>query len=158
MKLEPVVSPNLPEWIKDHLTRYIESDGEDGYWWDPAVSIGRPDLNKVPILLLTTVGRKSGKITTVPLIFGKSGESYVVLGTKGGSPTHPAWYLNLLANPEVGLQVKAVRCLARARRAEGKEREALWKMMTGFWPLYEKQVEATDREIPVVVLDPVRRS
>jgi len=156
MKLAPVVSSTLPDWIRDHLTRYIDSNGEDGYWWDPGVSIGRPDLNKVPTLLLTTVGRKSGKHYTAPLIFGRSGDSYVVVGTKGGSPEHPAWYLNLLANPEAGLQVKADRFLARARRAEGEEREKLWEMMTSFWPLYEVQVTQTEREIPIVVLDPAR--
>ena len=156
MKLEPVISPNLPEWIRDHLTRYIDTNGEDGYWWDPGASIGRPDLNKVPTLLLTTIGRKSGKCYTTPLIFGRSGDSYVVLGTRGGSPEHPAWYLNLLANPEAGLQVKADRFVARARRAEGGEREMLWKMMSDFWPLYDVHLEQTDRVIPVVVLEPIK--
>lgn len=155
MTFEPVVSPNLPAWIREHLTRYIETNGEDGYWWDPARYVGRTDVGKVPTLLLTTIGRKSGKLTTIPLIFGQDGSNFIIIGSKGGAPVHPAWYLNMLANPEAGVQVKADRFKVRARVAEGEERERLWKMMTSFWPVYDEYLSKTDRTIPVVVLEPI---
>src|SRR5579859_1630109 len=101
---EPNKSPDLPDWIKNHISRYVATDGADGYLWDASIGGGK---GMVPTLLLTTVGRKSGRVLTLPLIFGRSGSNYVVVASKGGAPAHPAWYLNLQANPEVQVQVKA---------------------------------------------------
>jgi len=156
MKTAPVVSPSLPDWIKDHLTRYIESNGEDGYWWDPATSVGRTDVGKVPTLLLTTLGRKSGNPVTIPLIFGQDGDNFIIIGSRGGAPEHPAWYLNLLVNPEAGIQVKADRFSVRARTAEGEERERIWQLMNTVWPPYDEYQTKTERRIPVVILEPQR--
>ena len=100
-------------------------------------------------------GRKSGETLTLPLIYGKAGKDHVVIASKGGAPAHPAWYLNLAAQPEVGVQVKADRFTARARTATGAERAALWQMMVGVYHPYEKYQAATEREIPVVVLERV---
>ena len=154
MTIEPVVSPTLPGWIRDHLTRYLETNGEDGYWWDPATSVGRTDVGKMPTLLLTTIGRKSGNPITLPLIFGQDGKNFIIVGSKGGAPEHPAWYLNLLANPHAAVQVKADRYQVRARVAEGEERERLWKFMNSIWHPYDEYQSKTGRKIPVVVLEP----
>ena len=106
----------------------------------------------VPTLLLTTVGRKSGRALTLPLIFGRSGPNYVIVASKGGAPAHPAWYLNLQANPEVQVQVKAEKFTARAHTAEAAERAALWPKMVEIYGPYAQYQTKTDRQIPVVVL------
>ncbi|MGO9993574.1 MAG: nitroreductase family deazaflavin-dependent oxidoreductase [Steroidobacteraceae bacterium] len=146
---EPNKSSDLPDWIKDHLARYLATNGEDGYLWDASLGGG---TGLVPTLLLTTVGRKSGRVLTLPLIFGRSGADYVVVASKGGAPTHPAWYLNLQANPEVKVQVKAEKFTARAHTADGAERAALWPKMIEIYGPYAQYQAKTDRQIPVVVL------
>jgi deazaflavin-dependent oxidoreductase (nitroreductase family) len=142
-------SGKLPGWIKDHLSRYLASNGEDGYLWDASLGGGK---GMVPTLLLTTVGRKSGQALTLPLIFGRSGSDYVVVASKGGAPTHPAWYLNLQSNPEVQVQVKADKFTARAHTADQAERAALWPKMVEIYGPYADYQKKTDRQIPVVVL------
>lgn len=139
----------LPAFIQDHLNRYLATNGEDGYLWDSSVGGGK---GLVPTLLLTTVGRKSGRQLQLPLIFGQSGQDYVVVASKGGAPTHPAWYLNLEANPDVQVQVKADKFAARAHTANAEERARLWPMMVSIFPPYEDYQKKTDRQIPVVVL------
>jgi len=146
---EPNKSQELPTWIADHLKRYLATNGEDGYLWDASLGGGK---GMVPTLLLTTVGRKSGKTMTLPLIFGRFGTDYVVVASKGGAPTHPAWYLNLHANPEVHVQVKTDKFKARAYTAEGAERAALWPKMVEIYGPYALYQTKTDRQIPVVVL------
>jgi proline iminopeptidase len=147
---EPAESSQLPDWIQDHLKRYIASGGADGYLWDASLGGGK---GMIATLLLTTVGRKSGREVTMPLIFGQSGGHYVVVASKGGAPAHPAWYLNLEANPAVRVQVKADKFSARARTAQGPERDALWKKMVAIYAPYELYQTKTDRQIPVVVLE-----
>jgi proline iminopeptidase len=149
---EPNKSSDLPDWIKNHLSRYLATNGEDGYFWDASIGGGK---GLVPTLLLTTVGRKSGKPLTLPLIFGRAGHDYVIVASKGGAPAHPAWYLNLEANPEVEVQVKAEKLTARAHTAQGAERAALWAKMVEIYGPYAQYQTKTDRQIPVVVLKPV---
>jgi deazaflavin-dependent oxidoreductase (nitroreductase family) len=132
----------LPDWIADHLRRYLATDGADGHLW-----------NGVPTLLLTTKGRTSGEPLLLPLIYGRDGDRYVVVASKGGAPQHPAWYLNLQAEPRVKLQVAAERFDARARTATAAERPALWRTMAKIWPAYDEYQTKTSREIPVVVLE-----
>ena len=148
-----VLRPDQPNWAADHLRRYLQSDGEDGYFVDFRL-VGGPELT--PTLLLTTTGRRSGKAQTLPLIFGQSGDNFVIIASKGGAPEHPAWYLNLQEQPEVMLQIKATRLRARARTAQGDERTQLWATMVAIYPLYTKYQARTAREIPLVVLEPVR--
>jgi deazaflavin-dependent oxidoreductase (nitroreductase family) len=131
------------------MSRYIATNGEDGYLWDASLGGGK---GMVATLLLTTTGRKSGKALTLPLIFGRSGADYVVVASKGGAPAHPAWYLNLEANSLVQVQVKADKFAARAHTADARERAALWPMMVEIYGPYEHYQAKTDREIPVVVL------
>jgi deazaflavin-dependent oxidoreductase (nitroreductase family) len=132
----------LPAWIADHLRRYQASDGADGHIW-----------NGVPCLLLTTTGRKSGKLLTLPLIYGRDGDRVVIVASRGGAPDHPAWYKNLAAQPRVRLQVAAEKFAATARTAAGEERARLWGLMTKIWPAYDEYQAKTTREIPVVVLE-----
>ena len=128
---------------QEHVRRYRETDGEEGYIWKEGSTI----------LLLTTTGRVSGQETTTPLIFGFDGDNPVIVASQGGAPKHPGWYRNLRKNPEVGVQIKDERFRARAREAEGEERERLWRMMNGIWRHYDAYQERTDRRIPLVVLE-----
>jgi deazaflavin-dependent oxidoreductase (nitroreductase family) len=128
---------------QEHVQRYRETDGEVGYLW-----------NGVPILLLTTTGRKSGEARTTPLIFARDGADYLVVASQGGAPTHPNWYLNLLEQPGAEIQVKAERIAVTGRAATAEERPRLWDVVRGPWPNYDVYQERTDREIPVVVLTP----
>ena len=146
------ISPKLPAWIREHLARYIASDGADGYLWDASLGGGE---GMVATLLLTTTGRKSGEPLTLPLIFCKTEHGYAVIASKGGAPAHPAWYLNLQDDPRVHVQVKAEKFEARARTADPQERAALWQKMVEIYPPYDKYQAATSREIPVVILEPV---
>jgi deazaflavin-dependent oxidoreductase (nitroreductase family) len=145
--------PNFSEipWIAEHIKLY-ETDPEKARMWD-STPLGGPGL--LPTLLLTTTGRKSGQPRSLPLIYGEVGDSWVVIASKGGMPTHPSWYLNLEAKPECALKVGAKAVSARARVAEGKEREQLWAMMVAIYPPYVGYQKATERVIPVVVLDPI---
>lgn len=140
---------NLPAWIQDHLSRYVATGGKDGYLWDATLGGGK---GLVPTLLLTTTGRKSGKALTMPLIFGRHGEDYVIVASKGGAPNHPAWYLNLAANPAVTLQVKDEVFAARARTANAAERAKLWPEMVAIYGPFELYQQKTPREIPIAIL------
>lgn len=145
--------PNFSEipWIAEHIELY-QTDPERAHLWD-STPVGGPGV--LPTLLLTTTGRKSGEPRSLPLIYAAVDDSYVVMASKGGMPNHPVWYLNLEARPECELRVGARRVSARARTAEGDERERLWKRMAEIYPPYLDYQKATERTIPVVVLDPV---
>lgn len=142
---------DLPKWIADHLQRYLDTDGADGHMWDSA-PVGGP--GPIPTLLLTTTGRRSGKPIVMPLIYGEAGGNYVVVASKGGAPTHPGWYLNLSAHSNVEVQILSKRFRATARTAGGAERAELWQQMATIYPPYNDYQAKTDREIPVVVLEP----
>ena len=108
------LAPNLPEWMVEHANRYIASGGADGHLYHMSQP-GRPEIT-VPSLLLTTTGRKSGEKYVFPLFYGDTGDgSYIIVASKGGAPKHPQWYLNLVAHPEVEVQVGTKRIAARAR-------------------------------------------
>ena len=142
----------LPDWIREHLRRYRESNGADGHLWDSKFA-GGP--GPVPTLLLTTTGRKSKRALTLPLIYGKTAKGYAIVASKGGAPAHPAWFLNLRDDPTVEVQVVADKFRARARIASGAERADLWKQMAAIYPPYDDYQRRTNREIPVVVLEPI---
>jgi len=137
-------APDLSLFGEEHVRRYQETNGEIGYEW-----------NGVPILLLTTTGRKTGESRTAPLIFGRDGERYIVVASKGGMPEHPLWYRNLVEHPTVKVQIKDEHFTARARTAEGDERERDWDLMAAQWPNYNVYTQRTTRVIPVVVLERV---
>ena len=137
-------------WIAEHIALY-RSDPEKAHMWDSGAAGGSGPL---PTLLLTTTGRKSGEPRALPLIYGNLDDSYVIIASKGGMPNHPIWFLNLEAKPECDLMVGAKAVSARARIVSGEEREKIWKMMAEIYPPYLEYQERTEREIPVVVLDP----
>jgi len=128
---------------QEHVDRYRATGGEEGHDWRGA-----------SVLLLTTTGRKSGEKRTTPLIYGRSGENYMIIASKGGADEPPAWYRNLSEDPDVELQVKDQVLKARARDAGPEEKPELWKAMTEQWPDYDDYQAKTEREIPVVVLEP----
>ncbi len=128
---------------EEHVRSYRETDGELGHDWREGSSV----------LLLTTTGAKSGERRTTPLIYGRHGEDYLLVASKGGAPEHPSWYVNLLEHPDVEVQVLGDRFAARARTATPEERPEMWRTMVGEWEHYDEYQTKTDREIPVVVLE-----
>jgi proline iminopeptidase len=130
---------------EEHVRRYVETDGEEGHIWREGSTI----------LLLTTTGRNTGKQSTTPLIYGLDGENPVIVASKGGAPEHPGWYKNLSKTHDVEVQILGDRFHARARDAEGDERERLWRRLNEIWPHYDEYQTKTDRTIPVVVLERV---
>ena len=131
----------MPLFGQEHVARYRETGGEQGHDWQGTKT-----------LLLTTTGRRSGEPREHALIYGRHGDDYLVVASKGGAPQHPAWYLNLQADPEVELQVGEERFAATARTATPEEKPELWRIMTAEWPAYDEYQTKTDRDIPVVVL------
>jgi deazaflavin-dependent oxidoreductase (nitroreductase family) len=110
-------------------------------------------IGKLPVLLLTTIGRKSGKTRTQPLAYTRVGDGYAVIASKGGAAQHPLWYLNLRANPLAEVTVGRDTHEVRARDAEGEERERLWRALADLYPGYDRYAQKTSRRIPVVVLE-----
>lgn len=146
------IPDSMPDWIREHVALYLK-DGEAGHYWDASLGGGQGMLTT---LLLITTGRKSGKRSILPLIYRPTGDGgYCVIASKGGAPAHPAWFLNLEANPRVKVQVANEKFDAVARVAKGEERERLWQLMVDYYAPYTDYQAATRRQIPVVVLDPV---
>ena len=112
-------------------------------------------MGKSPILLLNTVGRKSGKKRTSPLLYVKDGEDFVIIASKGGASTHPAWFLNLKANPDATVEVGDREVRVRAEEADAEEKARLWQKMVEMYPTYDDYQTKTKREIPLLVLHPV---
>jgi deazaflavin-dependent oxidoreductase (nitroreductase family) len=130
-------SPN--EWVAHHIRRYLETNGR-----------ARPGMND---LLLTTRGRKSGKLRRTALVYVRDGDRYILAASNAGADQHPAWYLNLAANPNVTVQVGPETFSAAARTATPDEKPRLWKLIVAALPSYQGYQAATSREIPVVIID-----
>jgi len=135
--------PDISLLGEEHVRRYRETGGEVGYLW-----------NGAPTLLLTTTGRKSGLSRTTALIFGRRDEDYLVVASQGGAPSHPGWYHNVVAMPQVTLQVGPEVFGATAHVATSDERPRLWSIVNEAWPNYDVYQTRTDRIIPIVVLTP----
>jgi deazaflavin-dependent oxidoreductase (nitroreductase family) len=127
---------------KEHVKRYEETDGAEGYDWQ----------NGTTILLLHTKGRKSGAERVHPLIFREWEGDYLIVASKGGADEPPTWYLNVEAEPDVEVQIKGDRFKATARTATPSEKPAMWAHMVDAWPDYSEYQKKTARNIPVVVL------
>jgi deazaflavin-dependent oxidoreductase (nitroreductase family) len=134
--------PDLTLFGEEHIRRYLETGGDVGHEW-----------SGVHTLVLTTTGRTSGQRRRSAMIYGRDGDDVVVIASQGGAPTHPNWYLNLVAEPNVDVQVGADKFRARARAAAGDERARLWALMAAIWPNFDVYQTRTEREIPVVVLE-----
>ncbi len=134
-----------------HTALYRWTGGLIGSTW----RVGSAFPWGIPVLLVTTIGRKSGLPTTLPLLFIEDGDNIIVVASRGGLPTEPLWYKNLAANPECELQIRRRRLKARARTASPEEREALWPKLVAHYPDFASYATWTERIIPVVVLEPV---
>lgn len=131
-------------WVAEHTRTYIASGGTEGHERDGTYA-----------LVLATTGRRTGTPRRTALIYGTAGDDCVVVASKGGADEDPAWFLNLTAEPEVGVQRGTRRFTARARVASAAERAPLWAQMVGIFPLYEEYAQKAGREIPVVLLTPL---
>ena len=127
--------------VAEHTRRYIESDGEDGHFW-----------NGIPTLVLLSKGRRSGELRRNALIYGRDDDAYVVVGSRGGHRNHPHWYLNLIDEPHATVQVGQERFGVVVRTAQSAERQRLWEVMVEIFPTYDEYRQKTTREIPIVVL------
>ena len=141
----PASGSRPPGWQQEHARRYVESGGKDGHIWEG-----------VTTLLLTTPGRRSGQARTTPLIYGRDGDRYVVVASRGGDDRSPAWLLNLQDDPEVEVAFKgAARQRMRARVATPPERARLWPLVVADHRNYAAYQAKTSRQIPLVLLEPV---
>jgi deazaflavin-dependent oxidoreductase (nitroreductase family) len=131
---------------ESHVAAYLESNGERGGVWNGATAV-----------LVTTKGRKSGEKRTIAIIGKQVGDNFVIIASKGGSPVHPLWYLNIQADPNVEIQYLADKWEGVARTAESPEREQLWKEACSQWPAFDDYQARTERRIPVVVIEPKRK-
>ena len=131
------------DWVAEHTRRYLASGGTEGH-----------ESDGVYTLVLATTGRRTGVPRRNCLIYGTSGDDFVVVASKAGSDDDPAWFKNLQADPSVGVQVGTRRFTARARVASPDEREPLWAQMASIFPLYNEYAQKTRREIPIVLLSP----
>jgi len=138
----PIYEPSPHRFVRDHVDRYLASDGVDGFEWEGAKCV-----------LLTTVGRKSGNLRRVPLVRVVDGDRYLLVASMGGSPRNPEWYLNLVANPEVTIQDRGEIHNLRARTATAAEKAELWPLAVRQWPEYVDYQARTDRDIPIVICE-----
>ncbi|GGN22415.1 nitroreductase [Streptomyces fuscichromogenes] len=129
---------------------YRRSRGRIGGKWRIAAGFRKP----VPTLLLDHIGRKSGRLYTTPLLYMADGPHTIVVGSQGGLPRHPQWYLNLRSNPDTYIQIRAARTPVHARTADPQERSRLWPLLLEVYADFALYQEWTDREIPVVILEP----
>ena len=111
-------------------------------------------MGQSPILLLNTIGRKSGKKRATPLLYVVDGEDLVIIASKGGTPSNPAWYLNLTADPDATVEIRDRKVRVRAEEVDGQEKERLWQQMAEMYPTYDDYQKKTKRGIPLLVLHP----
>ncbi|MCX4750749.1 nitroreductase family deazaflavin-dependent oxidoreductase [Kitasatospora sp. NBC_01287] len=143
MPLSGEYEPSPEQWVRDQVELYESSNGADG-----TTMRGRP------VVVLTSVGARSGKIRKNPLMRVEHDGRYAVVASQGGAPKHPTWYHNLVAHPLVELQDGARRRDMTAREVSGAERELWWDRAVEAWPDYAEYQKKTDRVIPVFVLEP----
>lgn len=135
--------PDFSLFGQEHVRQYEATGGKTGHDW-----------NGTSCLILHTIGRKTGETRKFPLIYGRDGEDYVIVASKGGAPEHPGWYQNLLAHSEVAIQVRDKVIPVTARTGNAAERARVWPVMVKEWPAYDDYQAKTTREIPVVLLHP----
>ncbi len=143
MPIEGEYEPSPWDFVAEHVRQYEETGGREG-----------GTLEGKPCVILTTRGRHTGKLRKSALMRVEHDGAYAVVASLGGAPKHPVWYLNLLADPEVTLQDGDAVSDRRARVVTGDERDEWWARAAEVWPPYDDYQTKTDREIPVVVLDP----
>jgi deazaflavin-dependent oxidoreductase (nitroreductase family) len=144
MPLEGEYEPSPLDWSREQADKYIESGGTEG-----------TDLNGMPVILLTTVGAKTGKLRKTPLMRVEHDGEYAIVASLGGAPKHPVWYYNVVKNPRVELQDGQVTRDYEAREVSGEEKAVWWERAVAAYPPYADYQQKTDRQIPVFVLTPV---
>jgi F420H(2)-dependent quinone reductase len=144
MALEGTYVPSTSQWVRDNVEEYEATNGERGNTL--------PDGTD-PIVVITSVGAKSGNLRKNPVMRVERDGTYVAIASKGGAPDNPEWYYNFLAHPEVELQDLGEKHLYRARLAQGEERAEWWDFAVATWPTYGEYQTKTDREIPVFLLE-----
>lgn len=143
MAMQPEYAPSPTKWVRDQVELIENSGGTEG-----------TVLKGMPVILMFTIGARTGKLRKVPLMRVEHDGAYAVVASMGGAPTHPVWYHNLVADPRVELQDGAVRRAYRAREVFGQERATWWERAVAAYPPYADYQEKTDRQIPLFVLEP----
>jgi F420H(2)-dependent quinone reductase len=144
MPLTGEYEPSTSDWARENAEKYMASGGEEG-----------TELKGRPVILLTTIGAKTGKIRKTPLMRVEHDGEYAVVASLGGAPKHPVWYHNIVAHPRVELQDGTVTKDYDAREVSGDEKATWWERAVATWPDYAEYQKKTDRQIPVFVLTPV---
>jgi len=144
MPLEGEYAPSPVDWSREQAEKYIDSGGTDG-----------TELNGMAVILLTTVGAKTGKLRKTPLMRVEHDGEYAIVASLGGAPKNPVWYYNVKKNPRVELQDGTVTGDYNAREVSGDEKAAWWERAVAAFPPYAEYQTKTDRQIPVFVLTPV---
>ena len=143
MPLEGDYAPGTSDWARKQTELYLASGGTEG-----------TDLRGMPVILLTTVGAKTGKLRITPLMRVEHEGTYAVVASLGGAPKHPVWYFNIVAQPHVELQDETVKRDYLAREVTGEEKALWWERAIAAYPPYNDYQAKTKREIPVFVLEP----
>lgn len=144
MPLQGEYEPSPAAWVRDQVEEYESSGGTKG-----------TTLRGVPVVVITSVGASSGKLRKNPVMRVEHDGVYAAIASKGGAPEHPAWYRNLVQHPTVELQDGAAKRDYTVREASGDERVVWWDRAVEVWPDYAEYQTKTDRQIPVLVLEPV---
>jgi deazaflavin-dependent oxidoreductase (nitroreductase family) len=145
MPLTGQYEPSTQQWVRDQVSLYESSGGTEG-----------TTLRGMPVVLLTMLGASSGKLRKVPLMRVEHHGVYAAVASQGGAPTHPAWYRNLLASPRLELQDGPAKADYVAREVHGEEKADWWERSVAAFPDYAEYQRRTEREIPVLLLEPVR--
>lgn len=143
MALTGEYEPSPEGWVRNQVETIEASGGTEG-----------TTLRGVPVVVVTSVGSRSGKLRKNPVMRVEHDGAYALVASKGGAPEHPTWYHSLVAHPEVDVQDGPDVRSMRVRIAEGDERAAWWDRAVGVWPAYASYQEKTDREIPVFLAEP----
>ncbi|MET7522436.1 nitroreductase family deazaflavin-dependent oxidoreductase [Streptomyces sp. NPDC005248] len=147
MPLKGEYEPSPEQWVRDQVELFESSEGAEGTM-----------MRGMPVIILTTRGAKSGKIRKTPLMRVEHDGAYAVVASLGGAPRHPVWYHNITADPRVELQDGPVRQDMNAREVTGDEKRMWWERAVEAFPDYADYQEKTDRQIPVLVLEPAAGS
>ncbi len=143
MPLNGEYQPSPEKWVRDQVELYESSGGQEG-----------TTMREMPVIVLTTLGAKSGKIRKTPLMRVEHDGSYAIVASKGGAPEHPVWYHNVVADPHVELQDGPVKQDMVARELAGDEKADWWKRAVAAYPDYADYQTKTERQIPVFVVEP----
>jgi deazaflavin-dependent oxidoreductase (nitroreductase family) len=148
MTIQGEYVPSKQDWVREQVERFEATNGAEA---NTLRDTGDP------IVVITSIGAKSGKVRKNPVMRVEKDGNYVAVASKGGAPQHPEWYFNFLAHPVVDLQDGPDKRAYRARLLSGQERTQWWQYAVDTWPTYAEYEKRTDREIPVFLLEPIDR-